>query len=277
MNVLEQSAAVTKQDDLTKPAEKGTTFEREIPAEGAALLRLQSYIETGTKQNKKNPSWKPAIDCIFTFELLHPKHMITPEGKPAFPQLYTMHVSKSATKGSMYIRLFNAMNWEAKHQHFDTMIGKTAFLGKLFHRVVGEGNDKKTYVNLMDTDKAWHIGAPRIIDPIAETAAEVPVPEMFGEGKLFLWEEAGWSDELIKAAWDTLYRETPEGATKSGNWIQETIREAVDWAGSRTESVVDGNDIDISALAAPTPEDTPPPIEKTTATSDADLLAGLGL
>lgn len=281
MNILEQSAASTKTEDLTKSVEGGG-FVRELPKEGAALFRLQSYIELG-KKKASNPTWSDAVDCLLTFELLHPKHMVEPEGKPAFPMTYTMHISKAGKATSRYRKLFAAMNWEGTHTHFDTMVGKTAFLGKLFHRTVGEGKSAKTYVNLNDDQGVWHIGAPRVVDPMSEAVTEVPVPEMYQEGKLFLWEEAGWSDELISAAWNTLFIDGSFEDGRSKNWIQDSIMQAVDWNDSRTRNIVENGtlelpealtgDIDEVAADQEAPEPTPTPKEDA---GDA-ALAALGL
>ena len=276
-SVLEQSRAAAKQDNLAEPTEGG--FVREIPAAGAALLRLQSYLEVGTHQ-PNNKTWKPAIRCIFTFELLHPKHMITPEGKPAFPRTLTFDVWKATSKGSRYIKLFNAMNYDGTHQHFDTMIGDTPFLGGIFHRDNGKtGNDKVTYANLTDKDGNWNIGAPRVVDPLTEEVTEVPIPEMHQEGKLFLWNEPSWSEELIKLAWDTLFIETPEDQDKSRNWIQNSIMEALDYKGSATESAVSGVDIpeEMQLDDKEPPVTDPKPEAAKETVSDADALALLGL
>ena len=274
-------------EDLTK-ASAGGGFVREVPKAGVALMRLQSYIEMGKKQ-PKNKAHKPSVDCIFTFELLHPRHMITPEGKDPFPMTYTMHVSKAGTATSRYRKLFSAMNWEGTHTHFDTMIGKTAFLGELFHVPVDPKDEKKgVYVNLNDSQGVWQIGAPKHKpDPInnPDKVVDVPVPEMHQDGKLFLWENPGWTDEIIAAAWDMLYIEGNHEDGRSKNWIQDGIMQAVDWEGSQTQSVVENGTMElptemaeeeIAAVAAnqkANPADAIVPEED----SDAAALAALGL
>ena len=296
--VLERAAELNSAkgaEDLTKPTEGGG-FERELPKAGIALLRLNSYIELG-KVQPKNKTWKPSVQCILTFELLHPNHMIEPEGKPAFPMTYTVRVPKSLTKGSRYIKLFNAMNWEtnkdgsAKHTNFNTMIGNTAWRGNLHERTSGEGKDKKTYINLNNAEGVWDIGAPSFErDPINEPGVmvNIPVPEMHQTGKLFFWENPAWNEEIIKAAWDTLYIEGENDDGKSKNWIQDAISSPanLDWNGSLTKQVVEGGVIDLPTEltgADQDPTDTPfvpdeKPVAKTSEVdADAAALAALGL
>lgn len=277
-------------EDLNNPSAGG--FTRENPEAGIALLRLQSYIEVGMVQ-PSNKTWKPSIDCIFTFELLHPKHMIEPEGKPAFPMTYTMHVPKSNTVGSRYIKLFNAMNHETlkdgspRHKNFNTMIGRTPFLGTLTERIVGEGKEQKKYINLTDKDGAWKIGVPEYeADPIGKPGVVtlVPVPEMHQPGKVFLWEQDGWTDEQIKFAWDTLFIEGENDKGKSKNWIQDLISSPknLDWENSRTRQIVEAGVLDLPAdlndagnnPAGQDPQKTTPSTE---VDSDAAALAALGL
>jgi len=288
MNVLEASRAATKQEDLTQATAGGGGFVRELPKAGKSLFRLQSYIEMGKKQ-PKNATHKPSVDCILTFELLHPKHMITPEDttKAPFPMTYTMHIPKAGTATSRYRKLFAAMNYEGTHTHFDTMIGGTPFLGELFHvdskELDAAGKPKATYVNLNDAQGTWKIGAPRIVDPMTEAVTVVPVPEMYQEGKLFLWEEAGWSDELISAAWNTLFIDGNRDDGRSKNWIQDGIMQAVDWNESRTRTIVEGGTIelpaellgDIDAIAAD--QEAPKAAALPEGDDDAAALAALGL
>lgn len=298
MNVIEQAAILDQADeaeDLNNPSESGT-FERELPKEGIALLRLQSYLEVG-KFQPKNKTWKPSVDCIFTFELLHPNHMIKPEDKPAFPMTYTFHVPKSTTKGSRYIRLFNAMNWERQadgvtpvHKNFNTMIGNTAWRGNL-HTVK---KDKKEYRNLSDAEGTWDIGAPIFeSDPVNSPGVytDIPVPEMHQEGRLFFWENPAWNEAIILAAWESLYIEGEYDDGKSKNWIQDRITspENLEWADSLTKQVIEAGgvlntpaELVDEAASQQDPATQAPPekneaVEKTKAQTDADALAILGL
>lgn len=253
LSVVERAALLNNEEgaqDLNKPAEKGS-FERELPQAGIALLRLNSYIEFGKFANKKNPSWKPAVECLLTFELLHPNHMIKPEDKPAFPMTFNLRIPKSVTAGSRFIKLFNAMNWEKnkdgspRHSNFNTMIANTAWRGNLHARKSDDG--KKEYRNLNTPDGAWDIGAPAFeADPINAPGVFKPIPvaELNGTPKLFLWNDHVWdvNADIIQDAWDTLYIEGENDKGKSKNWIQDLISspDNIEWNDSTTKQVVEG-------------------------------------
>lgn len=223
-------------DDLTKSPVGG--FQRELPEAGIALLRLRDYIELGP-QKAKNPAWSDAIDVMLTFELLHPKHMIKPEGSEPFPQILSVRVNKAAKDTSTYKSLFKAMNWSGLHSHFVTMLGD-AYLGEVYHVT----KDKKTYINLQK-DKVWSMKAPRIVDPLSGTVTEVPVPELHGTPRAFLWEEAGWSDELYLESWNSLYIDGTTTDGKSKNWIQESIMGSTKWEGSRIQALVQNGHLEL--------------------------------
>lgn len=228
-------------DDLTQVKK----FERELPKAGTALLRFRDYIELG-KQKSNNPKYKPAINCILTFELSHPKHLIEIDGKKV-PQKIDVRLNKGQTAKAQYRRLFNVMNdaCGGGHKHFITMIGE-AFLGEIFHKKSEKNGE--TYANL-DKDGAYSLKAPQSIDPISEEVTPIPVRELEKEPKVFLWENEGVTDEQIKEMWDSIYIEGTRTVTRevdgekvevevTKNFLQETITEAVDWEGSRTQGVV---------------------------------------
>lgn len=213
--------------------EKQTT--RELPKEGSALLRLRDYIELG-RHEAKNPQHKPSNKVLLTFELLHPKHMQEFDGKKE-PMTLTVRVNKTATSKGKFLPLFNKMNYDGKAQHMVQMIGKP-FLGKLYHNKSEDG--KQTYVNLDGPDGAWNIGAPESLDPVTEVVTPVPVPEMHGKPKVFLWENKSMTEEDVKEMWESIYidgvRTDDSGKETSKNWIQETIMNNLEWEGSDTQA-----------------------------------------
>ena len=76
-------------------------FVRELPRAGAALFRLRDYIEFGIFDNR-NPAYKPGLNCMLTFELVHPDHMITPNDTKIapFPDTISIFVKAATSSGS---------------------------------------------------------------------------------------------------------------------------------------------------------------------------------
>ena len=238
-------------DDLSKAAPSGGNFKKREPARaGVALLRLLDYIEMGTFESK-TAGYKPQKICKLTFELNHPDHMITLDNGDKIPGILTVQVPYAGKKGSYYRNLFDKMNYTGLKTHFSQMLGD-AFLGELFHTVVDEGTDKEvTYVNLNDPSRAWTIGAPRQNNVIEGTVTEIPVPELHGTPRLFLWENAGTTDAMIQEMWDSIFMEG-EFNGESKNWIQDSIssEKNIEWIGSRTESIVNNGVMELPAELA---------------------------
>ncbi len=250
MDFSKLGTAAAASEDMTQ----NKTFEREVPKEGVALLRFLSYIELG-RHESNNPTHKPALKAILTFELNHPRHMIEIDGKKV-PQTIQVRLNKGMTAKSGFKKLFNVMNKAHgnKYNHFVQMIG-LPFLGEIFHNVVGEGDKKQTYANLQD-DGGWSLKAPEQVDALAGTTQPIPVPELHGTPTAFLWENENISDEDVKAMWESIYiegeREVEDPKTKekkmvSKNWIQETIKKNIEWEGSVTQALVEDH-IDLDAL-----------------------------
>lgn len=232
-------SAAAETDDLTV----SKSFERTLPRAGVALLRLKDYIETG-RHEARVAGHKASLQAILIFELSHPDHLIEVDGKKV-PQQIMVRLSKGATSKSGYRKLFNIMNEAhgSKFKHFVQMIG-LPFLGKIYHNKSEDG--KTTYANL-DKDGAYSLQAPVVVDPIANTSRPVPIPELHGTPRAFLWENEGVSDEDVKAMWDSIFiegtREVEDEKSKekkeiSKNWIQETIMKNIEWEGSRTQGLV---------------------------------------
>jgi len=228
-SAIGQAAATS--EDLT--VERKTT--REIPREGVALLRLVDYIETG-RHEAKNPMHKPSLKVLLTFELSHPDHMIEFDGKKV-PAKMTVRVNKTYSDKGKYMPLFKALNRAlgGGFQHIAQMIGKP-MLGHVYHN---EWEGKK-FANL-DIDGSWSFAEPLMKDPIAGTSTPIPVPELSGAPKVFLWEADGLTDAQVSEMWDSIYidgtRTNDKNVEVSKNWVQETIMENIEWEGSTTQAL----------------------------------------
>ncbi len=233
---LGRAAAATDDQSQEK------SFERELPAAGAALMRFTGYIETG-RHEPKNPKHKPALKTMLVFELSTPKHLIEVDGVKV-PQKFTLRLNKGMTAKSGYKKVFNMMNKAAGggHTHFFQMLGKP-FLGEIFHNDNGkEGAEKQTYANL-DDNGAYSFKAPEQVDPLTDAVTPIPVKELHGELQGFVWENESMSDEEYVGMWDALFiegtREDKDGKEISKNWIQETIQKNMDWEGSTLQALTE--------------------------------------
>ena len=245
MDFSKLGQAAAESDDQS--VEKASA--RPVPRAGVALMRLREYIELG-RHAPKNPTHKPALKTMLVFELLHPDHMIdTDDGK--VPMTLTVRVNKTASSKGRFLPLFQKMNHDGKAHHMVQMIGKP-FLGTLTHN---QSEDKKTtYVNLDGADGKWNIGAPQQVDALTNMTTEIPVPELKGKGRAFLWENASITEEQYVELWNSLHiegvRTDDNGKEHSKNWIQETIQKGMDWEGSVIQGLTETS-VDVSELTAP--------------------------
>lgn len=240
MDFSKLGQAAAQSEDMTQ----NKSFERELPRAGVALLRFRDYIELG-RHESLNPQYKPALKALLVFELNHPDHMIEIDGKKV-PSTITVRMNKGATSKSGFKKLFNVMNAACggDKQHFVQMIGQP-FLGEIYHNSTGEGDKKKTYANL-DLEGAWSLKAPIQVDALTNKQTPIPVNELDGTPKVFLWENPSVSDEDVVSMWESLFiegeREVEDAKTKekkmvSKNWIQETIMKNLEWEGSTTQAL----------------------------------------
>jgi len=240
MDYSKLGTAASQSEDMTQ----NKTFERELPRAGVALLRLRDYIETG-RHESKNPQYKPALKAMLVFELNHPDHMIDIDGKKV-PAIITIRMNKGATSASGFKKLFNVMNLAhgGQFHHFVQMIG-LPFLGEIYHNTSGEGAKKKTYANL-DLAGAWSLKAPVQIDALTNNQTPIPVAELDGTPKVFLWENGSLEDDDVISMWESIFidgeREVEDPKTKekkmvSKNWIQELIMKNIEWEGSTTQAL----------------------------------------
>ena len=252
------SQIVTEEDAQVAGGGGGGGFIDLPAAEGVALFRLKDILELGTVMGEYAGKPKENKPVVLTFELVHPRHAIKrkAEGDPAegpftgdFVRNHevTVRLNKSNSDRSKYMKLFNKMNFDGavatpkgKVPSFVAFAGK-GFLGAVHHNTSKDGT--KVYVNL-DKDGEYTIGAARIAEtddmgaPTGNYKA-VPVPEMNGEQRVFLW-ETGVSDDVYTQMWNSIQiiGEKKDG-TPYKNWIAESIlsEDNIALPGSRAESL----------------------------------------
>lgn len=238
MDFNKLGAAVAVEQDLTV---EHSGFVRELPRAGITLCRLRDYIELG-RHEPNNPTYKPSLKVILTFELLHPDHMIEMGGVKR-PATIAVRVNKTFSDKGKYMPLFKLMNRACNNRfnHFAQMIGQP-FLAEVTHSEY----KGKQYANL-DIDGVYTFKAPQQIDALSGTVTQIPVPELDGTPKCFLWEVASLPKEDVQEMWDSLFIDGQRDDGTSKNWIQDNIKSAIDWDGSMTQSIVDCS-VDIDEL-----------------------------
>lgn len=231
-------------------------FEKVLPRAGVTLLRLREYVETGRHQ-PKNAAHKPALKCHLIFELCHKDHMTEFDGVMKHGEI-KVRLNIGITAKAGYRKLFKVMNAACgnKFQHFAQMLGQP-FLATMYHSVPTNVGDT-VYANL-DLDGAWSMVAPTFEDPITGVVQAVPVPEMQGKARAFLWECDGVTDDDIRNMWAALYNADTyekDGVVMSKNWDQEELMKNLEWDKSRTRSLVteevvlDDHIVDEAAVAS---------------------------
>lgn len=289
-------AAADKLADQTE--DKGGSFQYEPPAAGPCFGRLVSYIEIGCMPQLpfKGAAKPPAPECIIEFQLLGKKHAkeieVSGEGgnkekKIVYPIL-RLGRGPSASDGravanamtmpggskSNHYKLLKAMDYGRGNTHMAFMLGE-AFKLNIVHNVVEkEVNGKKvkvTYANLRDENGVWQVNAPVIQkfdeetgDPVGEPQP-IKVPAATVKERMLLW------DAPSIEQWESLYipgtytkKEGDREIEVSKNWIQATVRSAVNYEGSGIQKIVselegDLPDVDLGlegvSLAAERPAD----------------------
>jgi len=251
LKALAAAAAETEDLNVDKSG-----FERKPLEEGACLLRLRDYIETG-RYASKNPAYKPGLKVDLVFEVSSKKHLVEIDGKKV-PALMYVSLGKGSTATSQYKKLFNSMNKAlgGTHKNFLTMIDQP-LKAHITQNKVGEGKDQKIYANL-DEKGVWSFvpAVREVLDEDGEVESSTPinVKELHGNSKVFMWENEGISDDMVVAMWETLFidgtREDKDKNVVSKNTIQEKIMTNLEWVGSRTEALTQENLVDDSLLEA---------------------------
>jgi hypothetical protein len=247
--IMTDFSQILNEEEIQTEGASGGGFTFTPPEEGVALLRLREVLEFGTVMGEYAGAPKEKKPVTLVFELTHPRHAITKEdGTFIRNHEVTVRLNKSNSDKSKYMKLFNKMNFDGgvatpkgKVPSFAAFLNK-GFLGEIHHNPSKDGS--RVYVNL-DKDGEYTIGAPRVAEVDATLGTPtgnynaVPVPEMTGEQRCFLW-ETGVSDEIYRAMWDSIniIGEKNDG-TPFKNWIQDSIlsEDNIALPGSRAEAL----------------------------------------
>lgn len=230
-------------------------IKRELPTEGPTRLRCIKYIELGTHQKPEGKFGKkpPSKQLIIGFELSGPKHKPREfDGKrePLTIDLYFNNVRTEKAALTGFWNLIKAAYPALRHpsQCVSSTPSKcAAFLSAVSHYPRGDEdkNNKASWTG-------WGIkGASGYVlnKPVRYDEDDNPVPVAveapISKPMVFLWETASISDGMLLAMWDSLFIDgsftfTKEGkeTTISRNKYQEKIKQALDFPGSRLETLL---------------------------------------
>lgn len=219
--------------------------------EGPVRLRFIQYIELGKHSKTYKGVEKFPDRARFGFEVSGPK--IEPK-EDKTPHIIGFEINKSLSEKSPFYKLFRRMAEGTQAKIFAELLGNP-YKGILRHNVVGEGADKKTYVNLTDVDGNYTIATPFYDNPETGERVGLAVPELASEVRCFMWDYADkdqWDSLFIDGEWEAKAAEDgkPAKEAKSKNIYQEKIKQATNWIGSVMQEKLFG-DVDVGDVEKP--------------------------
>ena len=253
-NILDlANAAAATAANMNEAQKGGGGGDYTPPAEGIARARLVGYVETGIHEKNvgagKPPVQKPQVKLIF--ELSGPNHQpkVLEDGTK-LPHRITVDENYSLNEKANFYKLFRRMNWEGTATHMSQLLGKE-FLLTIKHKVVGEGDKKRTYANIKD-DAGYTIQPPRYVDPLSGQTVEVPVDPPISALRLFVWNA---EPALLKPMWDSLFIDGEYPAkgdlpAKSKNVLQNEIKAALNFKDSPIFQLLQTGGVELNLGAA---------------------------
>lgn len=216
-----------------------------ILPEGPVRLRFVGYVELGQEPGEWKGKKKINDKVKFIFEVTGPKIEPRNDGL-AHTISFNLNKPERISEKSNFYKLFRKMNYEDKYKVFAEMLGQ-AFRGQIVHNKSADGT--KTYANLNDADGNYLIAPPWFDDPESGERKLLKIAEPVSPIKCFLW---NYPD---KEQWDSLFidgeYEAKDGQpARSKNYLQNRIKEALNWVGSPMQEALFG-DIDIGDVEKP--------------------------
>lgn len=217
------------------------------PAAGLVRMRFIEYIELGTFMGDYKGTPKKQDKVFLKFELSGPLH---PPREDGTPQTLGFQMTYSLSEKAKFFKMFKRMNKTKQVKHIAQLLGE-AFAGTITHNEKGEGETKKVYANLWDSDGNYTIRPPVVQNTDPETGLTTDITLKVEPAKLpikaFLW------DYCSKEQWDSIFidgnfddKTDASGAVvkKGGskNYFQNLIRTAINFKGSPIAAILGGGD-----------------------------------
>lgn len=213
--------------DFTK--EQQTKKEYKVPPAGIALARLVGYVELGKHEESYMGQDKVVDKVELVFEL-HGKNYPVENGNP---MRVTVKENLSMFPKSNFHKLFMQMKGgDESVRHPAQLVGR-GFKVRVHNTTSANGN---TYAVLKTKDKFYDVSAPVREDAETGEIVTVNVPAMISKPKVFVWNQA------TKKQWDSLFIDGQYNDGNSKNVLQDKIRSAVNYKGSKAESLDRGVD-----------------------------------
>lgn len=222
-------------------------FTYELPPAGPTVARFISYVELG-KQPQRAFKGQEKPDCEevrLTFELLSEQHIkeIEVDGnKTKVANKFSITLPIKFNDKAKFTKLLKLMDYGRGIKHMAKMLGEP-FVLTLFHNESGEGEKKRTYVNLNEKGGEFKVAPPVMVDPLTQKSTEVPVPPAMSDLELFLWSNP------TPETFGSLFIEGTKTKTIDGkevevskNWLQELIMNATDFDGSALDIMLQGGE-----------------------------------
>lgn len=211
------TAIETQAVDMTETGTGG--FEKVVLPKGSYNCRMIEYVEYGkrTPLHQGKPTGRPAVlnfKVGFCF--------YGPNGEEVHIRSLRMPMSNSEKANAK--KLFDRMNYGGQFKHFAQGLNQ-CFRMELD---VAEKDGKEYNTMVFET-----LSPLPKFDP--NTGTPINLPEFNPTDlKLFLWSNP------TKESWDSLFIEGTNDKGKSKNFIQEDILQAVDYAGSPLQALLEG-------------------------------------
>ena len=196
--------------------------------EGNHLCRLTQYIELGTHADEFEGQKKaPAPKFLLGFTI----HQIDrSSGQPKFldPVMHrTSRLSMSQNEKATAHKLFKRLNYKGTAKNFAELLG-TAYMVSFKKEKLTKGKNAGKEVV-----RAQWLEIQAAVDPMS--GQPYNVPDLVEDHlKLFIF------DMPTKEGWDSLFIDGKKDDGGSKNWIQDLIVGALNYAGSKLETLVGG-------------------------------------
>lgn len=241
------------------------------PNAGTCIATLVGYIELGRRVKKgyKGAPDKKVRKARWIFELAggtNP-HTKSEDGTQTFAKRITVNTwlpepGKKPSDKSGFYKLFSAVN----HAKDPAVKIPAQLLGKHVKVIVSQekftpdGGDEITFGSIGNAQDGFRISPARVDVTDPETGMPtgefrlINAPEVVSSQRCFLWEYANqqmWDSLFIEGEYEAVEAADGKAArpAKSKNVIQEEIMQALDWVGSKMQSIIgDGGELDTATL-----------------------------
>lgn len=242
------------------------------PNAGTCIATLIGYIELGRRVKKgyKGAPDKKVRKARWIFELAggtNP-HTKSEDGTQTFAKRITVNTwlpepGKKPSDKSGFYKLFSAVN----HAKDPAVKIPAQLLGKHVKVIVSQekftpegGGDEITFGSIGNAQDGFRISPARVDVTDPETGMPtgefrlINAPEVVSSQRCFLWEYANqqmWDSLFIEGEYEAVEAADGKAArpAKSKNVIQEEIMQALDWKGSKMQSILgDGGELDTNEL-----------------------------